>query len=509
MRSEFNLKKTLNLKKKLQLTILLTTVPLMLLSIFLLYQMRTYSSDYNKIVKNITAANQINIDFKKKIDDKMYYIIIGNTSFEEEKPYDDLDMAFKITDTLTKNTSVHENVRRLKSIQRNIKVLRKHIGRVEENLVSESVIYPGERISHDIAHSNIENGVLEEPSVTDANLSIFENDIQILSTLIKEGIQEYIYYESQAMETVRANIDQNSQTTIRISIIAFAIIVLFAFMAILAITESIAKPVRHLCDITNQVAKGNLDARVEKVENTTEEIGILNESLNYMIEKIGSLITDVKTEQLNLRVTELKLLQAQINPHFLYNTLDTIIWLAESGDKQAVVDMVSALSNFFRTSLSNGQDRVTLESEEMHIRSYLQIQQVRYQDILEYEIDIPEELRHYDMLKLTLQPIVENALYHGIKNKRGKGRITIRASYEKEQIIIRIQDNGIGMQEEELLRLRASMMKQPSNDSNMGIGLFNVNERIRLNYGAQYGLKIDSTYQRGTEVTIYLPAALS
>ena len=156
-------------------------------------------------------------------------------------------------------------------------------------------------------------------------------------------------------------------------------------------------------------------------ENSEGEMAVLNDSFNQMIEKIGNLVEDIRIEQLNLRATELKLLQAQINPHFLYNTLDTIIWLAEAGRKDEVVMMVTALSDFFRTTLSKGRDYITVKEEEAHIRSYLKIQQFRYQDILEYSIHIPEELYAYQILKLTLQPLVENALYHGIKNKRGTG----------------------------------------------------------------------------------------
>lgn len=152
---------------------------------------------------------------------------------------------------------------------------------------------------------------------------------------------------------------------------------------------------------------------------------MLNQGFNQMVERIGNLVEDIRVEQLNLRATELKLLQAQINPHFLYNTLDTIIWLAEAGQKEQVVMMVSTLSDFFRTTLSKGRDYITVKEEATHIRSYLTIQQFRYRDILESRDGIPEELEEIQILKLTLQPLVENALYHGIKNKRGLGHILV------------------------------------------------------------------------------------
>ena len=150
-------------------------------------------------------------------------------------------------------------------------------------------------------------------------------------------------------------------------------------------------------------------------------------------------------EELNLRAAELRVLQEQINPHFLYNTLDNIIWLAESKDTEQVVRMVSSLSSFFRTTLSKGREFITVKEEEQHIRSYLEIQQFRYRDILEYEIAIPEELYEYEIIKLTLQPLVENALYHGIKNKRGGGHIRVSGALCQDVMIFKVQDDGIGM----------------------------------------------------------------
>lgn len=172
---------------------------------------------------------------------------------------------------------------------------------------------------------------------------------------------------------------------------------------------------------------------------------VLNSSFNQMVEEIGHLVEDIRVEELNLRAAELRVLQEQINPHFLYNTLDNIIWLAESKDTEQVVRMVSSLSSFFRTTLKQGAGVITVKEEEQHIRSYLEIQQFRYRDILEYEIAIPEELYEYEIIKLTLQPLVENALYHGIKNKRGGGHIRVSGVLCQDVMIFKVQDDGIGM----------------------------------------------------------------
>ena len=191
---------------------------------------------------------------------------------------------------------------------------------------------------------------------------------------------------------------------------------------------------------------------------------------------------------------------------FIINILDTIIWLAESDEQKQVVHMVESLSDFFRTSLNQGKDIISIKEEIQHVRSYLEIQQMRYQDILEYEINVPEEFYQNTIPKITVQPLVENALYHGIKNKRGKGKITVRGYREGSFFILEVQDNGIGMQPERLEQVRNALVHKQFVESKV-YGLYNVNERIRLNCGEEYGLRISSTYQEGTTVKIFLPDA--
>ena len=168
--------------------------------------------------------------------------------------------------------------------------------------------------------------------------------------------------------------------------------------------------------------------------------------------------------------------------------------------------MVSALSDFFRTTLSKGRDFISVKEEETHIRSYLRIQQFRYRDILEYAIDIPDSLYEYQVLKLTMQPLVENALYHGIKNKRGVGRITARGRMEGDRLVLSVEDNGIGMTPERLEAVRRGLEKETEEQADGGFGLYNVQQRIKLYYGPEYGMTIQSVYGEGTRVEILLPA---
>ena len=214
-------------------------------------------------------------------------------------------------------------------------------------------------------------------------------------------------------------------------------------------------------------------------------------------------------EQIYNRNMEQKLLQAQINPHFLYNTLDNILWLSEAGRKEEVQALVMSLSQFFRTTLSGGRDIITLREEISHVEAYLQIQKFRYQDILSYEIDVPQDLMEVPVIKMTLQPIVENALYHGIKNKRGMGLLTITAFEENSFVCIRVSDNGIGMKEEDLQKVREMVNgTRPPEEDNTGFGLANAAQRLRLNFGEAYRIQIESVYGEGTSVTVYNPKEL-
>ena len=198
---------------------------------------------------------------------------------------------------------------------------------------------------------------------------------------------------------------------------------------------------------------------------------------------------------------ELRALQAQINPHFLYNTLDAIVWLAESGSTDEVVHITRALSDFFRISLSQGRDWIEVAEELKHLRGYLTIQKVRYRDILDYEIDVPEEAQEGLILKLLLQPLVENAIYHGIKFRRRGGKVRVVGRREGEQLHFAVIDNGPGMTEERLLEVIDGLGEE---DTSAGYGLSNVDRRIRLYYGIKQGLRIHSDSE-GTRVEFTLP----
>jgi two-component system sensor histidine kinase YesM len=227
-----------------------------------------------------------------------------------------------------------------------------------------------------------------------------------------------------------------------------------------------------------------------------------------MIGKINELLASKMREQENLQKAEFRALQAQINPHFLYNTLDTIVWMAEARKHEQVIEIVRALSSFFRIALSKGKDWISLRDEVEHTRSYLTIQKMRYRDILDYQIEVDEAVLNSTILKLTLQPLVENALYHGIKNKRNGGTITVRVrAHDADHVRLEVEDDGIGFTSARLEQIVAAMLDETGEPKlkEAGFGIENVDRRIKLYYGRQYGVTIQSTYQIGTRVALVIP----
>ncbi|THF73303.1 HAMP domain-containing protein [Cohnella fermenti] len=286
------------------------------------------------------------------------------------------------------------------------------------------------------------------------------------------------------------------------------VIVLFTvFLAVLVswfFTNSIIKPVRKLRRIMQRVEEGELHLRFEG--RSKDEIGQLGDSFNKMVQEIEQLIHMVYSEQKGKREAELKVLQEQIKPHFLYNTLDTIQWMAQDRDADDIVEIVIALTNLFRIGLSRGNEHIPLEDEIKHVESYLIIQMMRYEGKLSYQInELPYQLKKSKVLKLILQPLVENAIYHGIKMKKGKGHIRIESEARDGKLVLSVIDNGLGMKPEQLEIIRQGVIHVGNPEHKDGFGLFNVNERIRLTYGISYGIEVHSEYEAGTRVEVFLP----
>ncbi len=471
------------LKMKIVFLVMVAIVPLLGIAIYLIIALDNYRSAYDSIVSNMTVANNYNLNFKEELDESIYKLAVGYISFDNIQDDDSLEDPYELIGELRTDftalaaiTTDRESRVWLESLLRNIDTLEDRINDVRANV--------------------------QQGGRYDENMEMLDNNIYILTELIQDDIQYYIHYQTRSIEKLTEQLNEQASAFIRLCIGLIAAVVLIAVLVSSLILKSITNPLQRLCRVTERISRGEFHVRAQ-IE-TRDEIRVLSDSVDNMAEKLRIMIDTIKEDERKMRYTELRLLQEQINPHFLYNTLDTIVWLIEGKDLEKAVSMVVSLSEFFRLVLSRGKEFITIEEEELHIRSYLEIQQVRYRDILQYDIAIDPALYRYRILKLTLQPLVENSLYHGIKYKRTDGRIDVIGKQEGSLIRFIVKDNGVGMEETELRKLREEIRKL-CKETEKGFGLANVNERIRMNFGPQYGMEIDSVKNEGTCVSITIP----
>jgi two-component system, sensor histidine kinase YesM len=262
------------------------------------------------------------------------------------------------------------------------------------------------------------------------------------------------------------------------------------------------KPLKDMTHSMKIVEEGNFNVKLPSIGN--DEIGQLNTGFNVMIQRIQELMDRVLTEQESLRQAELKSLQYQINPHFLYNTLDSIVWLTRAKKNEEAIKMVIAITKLFRIGISRGKDIITLEEEIEHVESYLTIQHMRYSKKFDYVIEIPRSLHQYKTFKVILQPIVENAIYHGIKLKRDKGHIWVRVEEREDHLLLIVKDTGKGMDEDTVTKLNNTLKDGLGEKLNI-YGLKNVEERIKLFFGEGYGIAFHSILGEGTTAEIKIP----
>lgn len=281
--------------------------------------------------------------------------------------------------------------------------------------------------------------------------------------------------------------------------VIFLIVVLLTVLIIRFFSKLFSNPARELANAMQEFEKDTNNFEFKSIEGTAE-ITSLTESFEHMVVQIKELVEKVRQEEVTLRKTELKALQAQINPHFLYNTLDAIAWLCEEERHKDAVEMVNSLAKLFRISISRGHELITIEKEMQHAKSYLKIQNFRYKNQFTYSFDVDEECLNYLCNKITLQPIIENAIYHGIDRMVDEGKINIGIHQKGDRIIFTVEDNGVGMTEEQC----EEILHKDAGDR-VGIGIKNVNDRIKIYFGEEYGLTIQSELDEGTRVTISMP----
>lgn len=462
-------KKRMELEERMRKVLFSTMIPMACLMIILLFIFWQYTGQYNKLSENLAVSSEFNLRFKDDLDLEMYYIAIGSKeSSNLEDVLEQVEDAQEIMQKLRRNTYNNNGVKSLNSLDSYLENLRQRMLQ------------------------------LVEIKEYDKRMEFMDSNIRIITGLIMQEMQNYIYNESMYLVQVEKSLTHR----VKLLISGMAVL-LIATLGILMrrsfrLTDGIIQPVNIMLDKVKKVGRGKFD--MIPIEAEIEEIEELDEGINKMARKISALLENVRQEKEMQHLTELQLIQAQVNPHFLYNTLDTIVWLIEGGMTDDAVEMISSLSIFFRTSLSKGNDIIPLSEEERHTLSYLEIQQYRYRDILEFEINIPKELSGILVPKLSIQPLAENALYHGIKNRRGKGKILIEGREEEDALVLTVSDNGQGMTPERLHEVQEAIRT----GERAGFGLAAVAERIALYYGPGYGMKIFSEEGKGTTVEIRL-----
>lgn len=296
-------------------------------------------------------------------------------------------------------------------------------------------------------------------------------------------------------ELVNRNVNDMIRLSLWLAVMVLAVAVLTSWL----LSRLIGKPLRGLASAMESF-ESDADHFTYRPVGGTREVQELSDSFEHMVLRIQELMTTVREEEVNLRKTELKALQAQINPHFLYNTLDSIAWMCEQGRNADAVKMVHALARLFRISISRGHELIPIAKELEHAESYLQIQMYRYKNQFTYTFDVDPDCLGYYCNKITLQPIIENSINHGLDLMVDEGRIDVRVRFDGDDIVFSVQDNGVGMSPEQL---EAIMQHGPTDRT--GIGIKNVNDRLKIYFGRSYGLSITSEPDVGTCVEIRMP----
>ena len=294
-------------------------------------------------------------------------------------------------------------------------------------------------------------------------------------------------------------VNRSMREMMRLSLWLSVLVLLAALLTSRLLSRLLGRPLR---DLASAMGKFETDADhfTYQPVTGTREVRELSDSFGHMVLRIQRLMSTVRQEEVNLRKTELKALQAQINPHFLYNTLDSIAWMCEQGRSADAVRMVHALARLFRISISKGHELIPISREIEHAQNYLEIQQYRYKNQFTYTFDVDPECLDYYCNKITLQPIIENAIIHGLDLLVEEGRINVRVQQEGDGILFCVEDNGVGMSPEQA----AAILNEDSHDRT-GIGIKNVNDRLKIYFGGQYGLRVVSELDVGTRVEIRMP----
>ena len=455
--------------------IILLLVPLVLSLFTTLFN----TMSYNRLITNVENTNALNQIVQTAVTDELWDIVAGNKSFASGEQYRIINRISNQIEDIMNNAEDAESRRLMEVAARALNTLTRYVDRMGMQIENRAPV--------------IENELLLD-------------EIRGVTALVSELLQEFIVREIEAAAAVNRQIITRALIIVMVELGIVVFAVMFSIYVRMSVARSVDRSISSLVSLSSSIAEGNLDARAEVPR--VQELEDLTEDLNIMANKIKTLIEENIRDQRNLQKSEMKALQAQITPHFLYNTMDSIVWLAESQRNMEVITITRAFSDFFRISLNRGNEWIQVQDELKHIESYLTIQKIRYRDILDYSVDYEQKMEQQLMLKLLLQPLVENALYHGTKNKRSRGTITVRGWQTNGFLNFTVEDNGIGMTEEQLSSVKEQLVlsREDHKPEGTGIyGLYNVTKRLELYYNRTDLLDIQSVYQEGTKVTLLVP----
>lgn len=482
------MKKAVNKKpltKRIRNLLLTVLLPMTALIVVELVLFASFNAKYTEAVGNITRASGFSQTFKNDIDLKMYYLAT-ESEYASGAPTDEIETALQLAHSLLENTKNKDSVKAITSVIDLCEELRDRVKQICNT------------------------------SEYDERINQLESNVYILTDLISQYMSTYLYNEAAELAVLQERMGDLLRTEVTVTVIAAFLIVLVTINQSVRVSRSITNPIDELYKRAKDIGEGDLEPR-KPVEAGDIKLQTLSDGLEEMVKRLNRQMDVNREEAERLRGLELMLIQAQINPHFLYSTLDTIIWLMDTDNKTQAARMVANLSNFFRSSLSRGNDVITLSEEELHVKSYLDIQQVRYKNLFSYTLEIDPIIDNTSIPRLTLQPLVENALYHGIKKNGGKGSISIVGrlldstgdepmttavdEIEDRMVSITVSDTGAGMNEESLQKV----VEELENEHITGYGMAAVYKRIKLLFGDAGSFSINSKEGEGTQISIVFP----
>ncbi len=445
-----------------------------------LVMMILYSSRYQSMIQRMDAAAELKPALETTIAEDLFSVAAGRTAFEKSGVTDTIVRINRSLEQLARETEGRGHLQ-LTIARRTMDTMEQYVLQVRDGMENRRPINEIEKIV---------------------------DEVRDVGRLVADMLDAFITEEIANATMTSSRLYQWMWVAAGTEIILLIAALWYSRFTTNRMTASIRNALSSMESTVRRIAEGRFGERVTDMD--VEELQELGDQINEMANQLEMLIQETRQKSEHLAKAELRTMQAQINPHFLYNTLDTIVWQAESGKADEVVRLTRSLSDFFRISLSSGEDWIPVPQEMKHASSYLSIQKTRYRDILDYEVDGCEELKNVYMPKLLLQPLVENALYHGIKTKRGGGRIEVRVRIGHGTLTFLVKDNGKGMTAEELTAAQALLqeenptVRKAMEPGHSGFGLRNVDMRIRLYYRKQKGLNIRSD-RDGTEVSFTIP----